>query len=309
MKHILSISLFAFIFFTGCVETDFINDPPVEPELGYIVIQNTEQSLLLNNTLQLEASAFDASDNPVANAVLTYKSSNETIASITSEGLITGNSIGQTEITIMADGFETASRMISVIEDPNQLASISISPGSASFSVGTQIQFTARGLNGNGQEISGINFEWASTDPSIVSINNSGIAETIKPGTASIYASADGIQSDNITVEVTGQSKTGTFQRNPSTSYVVQGTATLTIDGNDLLLQFSDDFQTSNGPGLYVYLSNGTSISAGGVQLGRLRSTTGSQSYRLTGSTNLDFTHVIIHCLPFNVSFGFAELN
>ena len=309
MKTILSISLFAFIFLAGCVDTDFINDSQLEPQEGYLRIENTESSLLLSNSLQLMAAAFDASDNEVNNAVITWKSSDESVITIDNTGLITGNNIGQSVISIMADGFESDSKIISVIQDPNQLASISVLPNSANFSVGTQIQFSAQGLNGNGQTISGINFQWNSTDQSIVSINSNGVAETLMPGVAFIYASADGIQSDNIRVEVRGQSKTGQFQRNPSTSYVVEGTATLTIDGNDLLLQFGDDFRCSNGPGLHVYLANGQSISAGGVDLGRLKSTSGAQSYRLNGSSNVDFTHVIIHCVPFNVSFGFAELN
>ncbi len=307
MKAILS--LFAFIFLAGCVDTDFINDSQLEPEAGYLSIENTESSLLLNNSLQLMAAAYDASDNEVSNTVITWKSSDESVITIDNSGLITGNNIGQSLITIMADGFESDSRIISVIQDPNQLASIAVSPNSANFSVGTQIQFTAQGLNGNGQTISGINFQWNSTDPTIVSIDDNGRAETLMPGIAFVYAFANGIQSDNIRVEVRGQSKTGSFQRNPSTTYVVEGTATLTIDGNDLLLQFGDDFRCSNGPNLHVYLANGPSISAGGVDLGSLRSTSGAQSYRFNGSNNVDFTHVIIHCVPFNVSFGFAELN
>lgn len=309
MKTFLSISLFALIFLTGCVDTDFINDTQLEPEEGYLRIETSESSLLLNNSLQLMAAAFDASDNEVSDAVISWKSSDESVIAIDNTGLIMANNIGQSVITIMADGFESDSRIISVIQDPNQLASISVTPTSANLTVGTQIQFSAQGLNGNAEPIDGFNFQWNSTDQSIVSINSNGLAEALTSGTAFIYASTDGIQSDNIRVEVSGQSKTGNFQRNPASSYVVEGVATLSIDGDDLLLEFSDDFRCSNGPGLYVYLSNGQSISAGGVNLGELKSTTGAQTYRLSGSNNLKFSHVIIHCLPFNVSFGFAELN
>jgi hypothetical protein len=80
--------------------------------------------------------------------------------------------------------------------------------------------------------------------------------------------------------------------------YSTDGTRTLVLD----------PFSTENGPDLYVYLANdpkATKFSS----LGKLKSTTGKQSYEIGATVMLDdFSFVIIWCQDFSVNFGQAEL-
>lgn len=75
---------------------------------------------------------------------------------------------------------------------------------------------------------------------------------------------------------------------------------------NTLTLELQEDFSSSNGPGLFIYLTNnGTSI-AGGIEVGELQSSTGADSYSLPqGVTLSQFDQVLIYCKPF----GVAELD
>ena len=80
-------------------------------------------------------------------------------------------------------------------------------------------------------------------------------------------------------------------------------------DNGNLLLQFDDNFLSSNGPGLYVYLSTSNSVGSNSLEVERLNSTQGQQLYTIQGDIELDaYSWVIIHCKPFNVTFGYAEL-
>jgi hypothetical protein len=70
-----------------------------------------------------------------------------------------------------------------------------------------------------------------------------------------------------------------------------------------------DPFSSQNGPDLRVYLSKDAS---GGsfINLGRLKSTTGKQSYDIPGNPNLDeYSYVLIWCQQFSVGFGRAMID
>ncbi len=107
-----------------------------------------------------------------------------------------------------------------------------------------------------------------------------------------------------------GTSRSGTFVPNPGTGYTVRGAAVLQqrSDGS-LELMLGTDFQSSNGPRLEVYLSTASSVNSGITSLGRLMSTSGAQTYSIPAGIQLNsYNHVLIHCVSFNVTFGFAQL-
>ena len=91
---------------------------------------------------------------------------------------------------------------------------------------------------------------------------------------------------------------------------VAMGSATLrTVEGGALRLDFSENFSLTDGPGLFVFLSNSEFVSPDAVNLGSFISPEGIQMYTVPDGLSLDsFTHVAVHCIPYNVTFAFAEL-
>ena len=81
----------------------------------------------------------------------------------------------------------------------------------------------------------------------------------------------------------------------------------------ELIVEFADDFKSSNGPGVYIYLTNSPESVAGGIELGAIKSNSGTQKYNVTminSSIEINtYSHVLVHCKPFNVPFGYAALN
>jgi len=102
--------------------------------------------------------------------------------------------------------------------------------------------------------------------------------------------------------------RTGDFE--PLNGKATMGKATLNTLPNEMLqLMFSEDFSLSDGPGLFVYLSNGETPSTDALNLGSFISPSGAQNYAIPDGISLDnYTHVIVHCVPYNVTFAFAEL-
>ncbi len=107
-------------------------------------------------------------------------------------------------------------------------------------------------------------------------------------------------------ISVDGSLKfTGTFKGYGSQS--VSGVAKIYLTNNNYMLKL-ENFSTSNGPDLKVYLSMASSP-LDFISLGDLKSTNGNQIYEISGTP--DFTKykfVLIHCERYNHLYGSAEL-
>lgn len=77
-------------------------------------------------------------------------------------------------------------------------------------------------------------------------------------------------------------------------------------DGREILRL--EDFKSTNGPDLYVYLS--TDIDATDIiNLGKLKANVGNQNYDIPEGTDLEkYNKVLIWCKSFSVLFGSSEL-
>ena len=79
-------------------------------------------------------------------------------------------------------------------------------------------------------------------------------------------------------------------------------------DGTGTVLRL-EDFKSTNGPDLYVYLSTDKSASDF-INLGRLKGNIGNQNYDVPNGTDFSrYDMVLIWCKAFSVLFGDAKLN
>ena len=98
----------------------------------------------------------------------------------------------------------------------------------------------------------------------------------------------------------------GTFGNGPYG--VVTGSARIYLKNNNQYILALENFNSSNGPDLHVYLSKEV-LPVNYIDLGRLQSVSGNQQYPLTGSINLsEYKYALIHCQQYNHLFGSAEL-
>ncbi len=82
----------------------------------------------------------------------------------------------------------------------------------------------------------------------------------------------------------------------------------LPLDDGSQILRL-EDFASTNGPDLYVYLSTDKHASDF-ISLGNLKANQGNQNYQVPDGIDLEkYDQVLIWCKPFSVLFGNAELN
>jgi hypothetical protein len=88
----------------------------------------------------------------------------------------------------------------------------------------------------------------------------------------------------------------------------VSGTAKL-IEENGVKIVRLENFSSTNGPDLKVYLAKDANASVF-INLGNLKSVSGNQNYAITGMVSAtEYKYILIWCQQFGVLFGSAQIN
>ena len=88
----------------------------------------------------------------------------------------------------------------------------------------------------------------------------------------------------------------------------VEGKALVLSQDNSKTLRL-EDFKSTNGPDLKVYLSEDLNADSY-ISLGELKGNIGDQNYQIPENTDLEkYSNVLIWCEQFSVLFGHAELS
>jgi uncharacterized protein (TIGR03437 family) len=78
----------------------------------------------------------------------------------------------------------------------NPFVRIDVSPSSTTVDAGAKQQFTARTVNANGDDVPGVIFSWRSSNASVATVDQNGLATTFTAGSTEIRASAHGTESN-----------------------------------------------------------------------------------------------------------------
>lgn len=127
------------------------------------------------------------------------------------------------------------------------------------------------------------------------------------PEITSTVTTTDGVTTS--TVEVLPVLATGSFVGVNDGIHNAEGMAKIVklADGKQLLRL--EDFKSTNGPDLYVYLATDDTAQEY-VSLGELKANIGNQNYEIPEGTDLTkYNTVLIWCKQFSVLFGSAEIS
>jgi len=297
----------ALLLLAGCVGTDLVDEMPTGD--ARIELDPPTAAVQEGNTVRFNATYFDPFDREQS-VPMQWEVADPSIATVDGDGMVQALQVGQTTLRAKAEDITSDPAMITVVANENTVAQVVVSPASVQLEAGATQAFTATALNINGETLDGIFFSWTSADPTIATIDDGGTATALQPGTTSITATAEGVMSAPAQLSVAGDSRRGMFTRRPGTSYNLEGHATLQEGpGGTLTLQLENDFSSSDGPGLYVYLSRTSAVTSSSLEVGALQAISGPSTYNVPGPTTLTtYDWVIIHCKPFNVTFGYAQL-
>ena len=282
-----------------------------ENQIAEIIISAPSNKINAGETIQLTAKAYNKNGEELNGITFEWESDTPQIISVNSSGLATGLADGFGKIRAKSNGFKSTAFEIEVI-DLNKVREATISSPTNTIKVGQTLQFSLQAKNAEGNTVNPSQIVWTSSNTSLLTINSAGLATAKGVGTVTVSAVADGVQSNEILVAISAaevQSRSGNFQG--TNGYSVSGTTILKkIQGSEnLILEFSSNFNSSNGPGLHVYLSNSATSTGGALDLGSLKQTSGSHTYDVPTNVKLgDYNYVLVYCKPFAVLFGRATL-
>ncbi len=125
-------------------------------------------------TLRLVAVVLDADGVEITDAPRSWRSEHPLVASVDDQGVVTAHMKGETRITISSGDLSASVTVTVAIEIPTDR--IVVSPDSVNLtSIGETVQLTARVLDPQNQEISGLDLTWASEDPTVATVDGQGL--------------------------------------------------------------------------------------------------------------------------------------
>lgn len=132
--------------------------------------------------LSITVNPSDAKDKTI-----TWSSSDNNIATVSSDGIVTGVNPGSVTITARSNNGKESVIKISVLDSGDEISSIRINTNGTSLKIGDSLTLVATISPSYAQDKS---VTWSSSDSSVVSINSSGVITANKIGTAIITATS-----------------------------------------------------------------------------------------------------------------------
>jgi trimeric autotransporter adhesin len=167
-----------------------------------VALSPPQASLRVGETVRLEASARDRTGQPLNGRVVSWASSDPSVASVDAGGQVTGVRAGASTITATIEGRSATASVTVEAPPPVPVASVTISPTSATLQVGGTRQFTATAHAADGTPLPDRPITWTSSAPAVATVSATGLVTAVAPGQATITASAEGQSATaSVTVE------------------------------------------------------------------------------------------------------------
>src|SRR5205807_589553 len=168
---------------SGWVVQDYLAKIVPTVPVAAVTVTPASVSVLQGQTVQLTATPRDASGNPLTGRAISWSSSDNTIATVNSSGLVTGVVAGAVTITATSEG-QSGTASITVSGVP--VASVTVSPASASVPAGQTVELSATLRDANGNILTGRSVTWASNNTSVATVTGTGLVTGKVAGSATL---------------------------------------------------------------------------------------------------------------------------
>jgi len=153
-----------------------------------VTVTPASANLAVGQTVQLTATPKDANGNTLTGRTITWATSNASVATVTISGSVKGVTAGSATITATSEG-QSGSSAISVRIVP--VATVAVSPASASVQVGGTVQLTAVTKDSAGNTLTGRTITWASSNSTVATVSTTGLVSGLLIGSATITATSE----------------------------------------------------------------------------------------------------------------------
>ncbi|MBL8983186.1 MAG: Ig-like domain-containing protein [Gemmatimonadetes bacterium] len=168
-----------------------------------VVVTPANDQVAINQTRAMVATVTGASGQSIGGRNVTWRSSNTSVATVNSQGIVSGIALGTVTITasVELDAVD-GSTSVTVINVP--VASVALAPSSPQIlRLGSVLQVTATPRDANNNPITGRTVTWSSSNTAVATVSASGLVTPLSVGQVSISAEVDGRISPSLPVSVT----------------------------------------------------------------------------------------------------------
>ena len=154
-----------------------------------VVVSPASPTILIGKTIALSAQAFSATGELLTDRVVSWSSSTASVAQVSANGVVTGVAAGSSVVFASVDGVNGWATVTVV---PTPVASVTVTPNTATVAVGGTSTYTATLSDASGNVLTGRAVTWSSSDANVATVSASGIATGVATGTATITATSEG---------------------------------------------------------------------------------------------------------------------
>ena len=153
-----------------------------------VAVSPSSATLVVGQTVDLEAQPLDASGQPLSGRTVTWSSNRPEVATVVaSTGVVAAVSAGTATITASSEGRSGTATI--VVEAPS-VSRVEITPVTATVNVGGSFRLTATVYDTRGNVIPGAPVAWTSSDTRIATVDNTGRVVGVKEGSVIITATS-----------------------------------------------------------------------------------------------------------------------
>lgn len=203
---------------TGNGNKDTIVVTVTEP-MKYFIISNTSLTLDVNQSYKLLIQKNIA-------GTVKWSSSNKSVATVDSSGLVTAKDEGTATITASLDGNKTSCKVI-VRKVVKRVNGVSVSKSSVKLDVGNTVSITA---TISPSDATNKSVTWKSENTNIATVSSTGKITAISPGTTRVsVTSVDNEKTAYVQVTVNPILPTNLYLKSPKSELIVGDTITLSV--------------------------------------------------------------------------------
>lgn len=199
MRQLAAATLAGAFLLGGC--DDSPTEPPVDPVPDAMEVSPEELSFAsLGASEQLSVTVWDGDGDEIADPAVTFSSSDESVATVDEDGVVTSTGNGSTAVTVQSgDVSESVTVTIEQVAD-----AVEVTPDEVTLTEAGQIEgLSAVVLDAEGSEIEGTEVIWSSSDEEVVTVDEAGQIEAVGEGTALVTATAGDVSgSAEVTVNL-----------------------------------------------------------------------------------------------------------
>lgn len=145
--------------------------PPPPPAVASVAVTPSSATLIAGATTQLTATPRDAQGNPLTGRTVTWTSSLESVATVSTAGLVFAVTPGSAQIRATSEGITGEA---TVTATPGPVAVVSVTPPTLAMLVGATAPLSATARDARGNLVTGRPITWTSSALAVASVSAGG---------------------------------------------------------------------------------------------------------------------------------------